>query len=329
MNRLLRRQRAALALVIAFSVCYVGVALADIQHADQPLVGLDVSPNNGAGLADSQTVTVTGSGFSPNSQVVLTEQAPLAGGVTASSDTLGTVNADGAGSFTTTITVTRTFTDVSASAGTVNCAAVSQCFVDAFGPGTGNNSHHTISFSGLSTTSTAPSTTTTLPATTTTLPATTTTLPATTTTAPATTTSTTNPGGTTSTTNPGGTTSTTNPGGTTSTTNPGGTTSTTNPGGTTSTTNPGGTTTTNPGGTTTTVPGSTTTTGATTTTTNPNSQCATLRAARVRLNAQITAIEASLSQQSIPADQRATIVAQLEASRAAGNAQLDALLAAC
>jgi hypothetical protein len=324
------------------------VALADIQHADQPLVGLDVSPNNGAGLADSQTVTVTGSMFTPSSQVVLTEQAPLAGGVTASSDTLGTANADGAGSFTTTITVTRTFTDVSASAGTVNCAAVSQCFVDAFGPGTGNNSHHTISFSGLSTTSTAPSTTTTLPATTTTLPATTTTLPATTTTAPATTTTlpattttlpattttlpattTTAPATTTSTTNPGGTTSTTNPGGTTSTTNPGGTTSTTNPGGTTSTTNPGGTTTTNPGGTTTTVPGSTTTTGATTTTTNPNSQCATLRAARVRLNAQITAIEASLSQQSIPADQRATIVAQLEASRAAGNAQLDALLAAC
>jgi hypothetical protein len=57
-------------------------------------------------------------------------------------------------------------------------------------------------------------------------------------------------------------------------------------------------------------------------------QCATIRAARTQLNAQITAIEASLSQ-SVPSDQRPAIVAQLEAIRAQGNTQLDALLASC
>ena len=90
MNRLLRRQRVALALLITFSVSFIGVAVADVQHADQPKVGLELSPNDGANLPDSADVTVSGTGFTPNTPVVLTEQAPVSGGNTAASDTLCT-----------------------------------------------------------------------------------------------------------------------------------------------------------------------------------------------------------------------------------------------
>jgi hypothetical protein len=46
------------------------------------------------------------------------------------------------------------------------------------------------------------------------------------------------------------------------------------------------------------------------------------------VNAQIDAIKTAITQ-SVPADQRAPVIAQLEAVRAQTNAQLDALLASC
>jgi hypothetical protein len=81
--------------------------------------------------------------------------------------------------------------------------------------------------------------------------------------------------------------------------------------------------------TTTSVPGSTTTIGGSTTTTiAPSGQCATLLAAKARFNAQITAIETSISR-SLSGSQRAAALAQLEAARAQGNAQFDQFLAGC
>jgi hypothetical protein len=327
-KRLLRRQRAALALGIVFSVGFVGAALATPQSGDQPGVTVDVTPSDGQNLPDSASVNVIGAGFSNSGTGVsgfITETADLPNGTGASSPTLGTFSADSSGNFTQTVTVTRTFVNQNDPAGgTVDCAVV-QCFITAVSSSGSFNSRHTISFaSGGGTTTTVPATTTTVPATTTTVPATTTTVRATTTTVPATTTTV---PATTTTVRPTTTTtvrSTTTTFGNTTTTVPANTTTTVPA---TTTTVPA-TTTTVPA-TTTSVPGSTTTIGGSTTTTiAPSGQCATLLAAKARFNAQITAIETSISR-SLSGSQRAAALAQLEAARAQGNAQFDQFLAGC
>jgi hypothetical protein len=164
-----------------------------------------------------------------------------------------------------------------------------------------------------STTTTLPPTTTS--STTTTLPPTTTS--STTTTLPPTTTS------STTTTLPPTTTSST-----TTTLPPTTTSSTTTTLPPTTTTLPPTTTTLPP--TTTTVPATTTTTAPPTTTTTPpaSGTCSQLQAQKAAFNAQITAIEASLAQ-TLSGAELAAAIAQLEATRASGNAQFDAAIAAC
>ena len=214
------------------------------------------------------------------------------------------------------------------------------------------------------TTTTAPTTTTTAPTTTTTAPTTTTTGPTTTTTAP--TTTTTAPGGTTTSTAPGGTTTSTAPGGTTTTTTaPGGdlcapiraqqaqfnenitairaALSNSLSGAQLAAAlaqlevaraagnavfaqrlancAPLPTTTT-------TLPSTTTTAGPTTTTTTPpaGQTCAQITAERAAFNAQINTMAAALAA-SLSGPAEAAALAQLEASRAAGNAVYDQRLA--
>jgi len=69
----------------------------------------------------------------------------------------------------------------------------------------------------------------------------------------------------------------------------------------------------------------------TTTTTAPPTatECAQLRAARARYNAQVDQFEASLASQGLSASQQAAVRAQLEASRTQSNRQIDARLANC
>ncbi|HVL05110.1 MAG TPA: hypothetical protein VM388_03930 [Acidimicrobiales bacterium] len=164
MNRLVRRQRAALALFIALTVSGVGVALADPQ-GEQPGVTIDVSPNNGQNLPDTQTVTVTGAGFGSNQSGLIVQAAELPNGTTALSNTLGTFTSNAAGAFTTTATVTRTF--VAAGTGeTIDCNAPGvQCYVQATSTSGQFQALHTISFAGGAVTTTT--STTLLPTTTT------------------------------------------------------------------------------------------------------------------------------------------------------------------
>jgi len=290
MNRLVRRQRAALALFIALTVSGVGVALADPQ-GEQPGVTIDVSPNNGQNLPDTQTVTVTGAGFGSNQSGLIVQAAELPNGTTALSNTLGTFTSNAAGAFTTTATVTRTF--VAAGTGeTIDCNAPGvQCYVQATSTSGQFQALHTISFAGGAVTTTT--STTLLPTTTTS----TTLLPTTTTSTtllPTTTSSTIAPTTTSSTVAPTTTSSTIAPTTTSSTVAP---------------------TTTTIGG------GPVTTVGPT--------QCAQIRAARAQLNAQIDAARVSIIQSGLSPQQQAATLAQLEAIRAQGNAQLDALLAGC
>jgi len=158
MNRLVRRQRAALALFIALTVSGVGVALADPQ-GEQPGVTIDVSPNNGQNLPDSQLVQVTGAGFGMNQGGLIVQAAELPNGTTALSNTLGTFTSDSAGNFTTTATVTRTF--VAAGSGeTIDCNATGvQCYVQATSTSGQFQALHTISFAGGGTTSSTTSST--------------------------------------------------------------------------------------------------------------------------------------------------------------------------
>ena len=157
MNRLVRRQRAALALFIALTVSGVGVALADPQ-GEQPGVTIDVSPNNGQNLPDTQTVTVTGAGFGSNQSGLIVQAAELPNGTTALSNTLGTFTSNAAGAFTTTATVTRTF--VAAGTGeTIDCNAPGvQCYVQATSTSGQFQALHTISFAGGAVTTTTSTT---------------------------------------------------------------------------------------------------------------------------------------------------------------------------
>jgi hypothetical protein len=328
MNRLVRRQRAALALFIAMTVSGIGVALADPQ-GEQPNTKIDVSPTNGQNLPTPTSVQVTGTGFASNgvgTSGIIVQTAELPNGTSAVSATLGTFTSNGAGTFTQTVNVSQTFLDAGSNQG-VDCnAAGVQCYVQATSNSGNFNAAHTISFGGGGTTSTTvtiPPTTSTSTSTTVTIPPTTST--STSTTVPVTTstsTSTTVPVTTstsTSTTVPV-TTSTS-----TSTTLPTTTSTSTTLPTTTSTTLP---TTTSSVVTTTSLPGTTTTIGGPTTTLGP-AGCAALRQARANLNAQIDAARASVIAANLPAAHQAAALAQLEAIRAQGNAQIDARLVGC
>jgi hypothetical protein len=304
MNRLVRRQRAALALFIAMTVSGIGVALADPQ-GEQPNTKIDVSPTNGQNLPTPASVQVTGTGFASNgvgTSGIIVQTAELPNGTSAVSATLGTFTSNGAGTFTQTVNVSQTFLDAGSNQG-VDCnAAGVQCYVQATSNSGNFNAAHTISFGGGGTTST----TVTIPPTTSTSTSTTVTIPPTTSTS-------------TSTTVPV-TTSTS-----TSTTLPTTTSTSTTLPTTTSTTLP---TTTSSVVTTTSLPGTTTTIGGPTTTLGP-AGCAALRQARANLNAQIDAARASVIAANLPAAQQAAALAQLEAIRAQGNAQIDARLVGC
>jgi hypothetical protein len=309
-NRLRRRQRAALAIFVAFAVSGIGVALADPEGGGPPGVTLDLNPH--PPVANNQALTVTGQGFAsgvPQSGVVY-QAADLPDGTTAIGLTQVPFTTNASGTFTATIQVTQVF-NASGSGGAnfpVDCSAANVvCLVEATTDSGSAFARHSLTFgAGTTTTSTVPATTTsTLPGTTTS------TLP-----------------GTTTSSLPGTTTSTV-PGTTTSTVP--GTTTSSLPGTTTSTL-PGTTTSTLPGTTTSVVPG-TTTTGVpgTTTTTTPfpaGDLCSRIRAAKAQVNSQIDAASAFVNQ-SVPAAQRGRILAQLEDARARANAQLDTLLVGC
>lgn len=295
MNRIARRQKAALVLFIALTVSGVGVAMADPQTGDQPGVTLDVSPNNGANLPSPSTITVTGAGFPANTSGVLVQSADLPTGVTTISGTLGTFTSNASGGFMTNVNVTSSFVP-DAGGDPIDCNASNvDCFIEAFTNSGNANSRHTLSFVGGTTTS---STSTTL--------APTTTSSTSTTLAPTTTSST-----STSTTLAPTTTSSTSTSTTLAPTTTSSTSTTLAPTTTSSTVAP----------TTTTIGGPTTTLGAT--------QCAQIRAARVQLNAQIDAARQQILQAGLSPQQEAAALAQLEAIRTQGNAQLDALLVGC
>jgi hypothetical protein len=59
------------------------------------------------------------------------------------------------------------------------------------------------------------------------------------------------------------------------------------------------------------------------------STCAALVQAQTSLNAQIDAAIAAVNGSTLSASQKATVIAQLQAVRAQGNAQIDQALAAC
>jgi hypothetical protein len=301
MNRLVRRQRAALALFIAMTVSGIGVALADPQ-GEQPNTKIDVTPLNGQGLSSPATVQVSGTGFASNgvgTSGIIVQTAELPNGTSAVSTTLGTWTSNSQGTFTSTVNVSQTFLDAGSNQG-VDCnAAGVQCYVQATSTSGNFNAAHTISFVGGGGT-TSSSTTTTVPvttssSTTTTVPVTTSS--STTTTVPVTTSS------------------------STTTTVPV-TTSTS-----TSTSVPSTTSTSVPSTTSTSVV-TTTTIGGPTTTLGP-AGCAALRQARANLNAQIDAARASVIAANLPPAQQAAALAQLEAIRAQGNAQIDARLVGC
>jgi len=292
MNRLVRRQRAALALFVALTVSGVGVAMATPQSGDQPNVTLDLSPNDGQNLSSPATLTVTGAGFPANTAGILVQSADLPNGTTIISGTIGTFTSNASGGFVTNVNVSQTF--VPDAGGTpIDCNATGvTCYVEAFTNSGNANSRHRITFGGGGTTTSSTSSSTTSSTSPTTTSSTTTS-----TTTPTTTSST-----TTSTTTPTTTSSTT-----TSTTTPTTTSSTT-----TSTTSP-----------------TTTTTSGGSTTTLAASVCTQLRAARAQLNAQIDAARQQIIQSGLSPQQQAVYLAQLETVRAQGNAQLDALLAGC
>jgi len=325
MNRLVRRQRAALALFIALTVSGVGVALADPQ-GEQPGVTIDVSPNNGQNLPDSQLVQVTGAGFGMNQGGLIVQAAELPNGTTALSNTLGTFTSDSAGNFTTTATVTRTF--VAAGSGeTIDCNATGvQCYVQATSTSGQFQALHTISFAGGGTTSSTTSSTIAPTTTSSTIAPTTTSS----TVAPTTTSSTVAPTTTSSTVAPTTTSSTIAPTTTSSTVAPTTTSSTIAPTTTSSTIAPTTTSSTvAPTTTSSTVAPTTTTIGGGPVTTVGPTQCAQIRAARAQLNAQIDAARVAVIQSGLSPQQQAAALAQLEAIRAQGNAQLDALLTGC
>ena len=326
MNRLVRRQRAALALFIALTVSGVGVAMATPQSGDQPGRTLDVSPNDGQNLAESQQVTVTGAGFPANTSVLVVQSAVLPNGTTALSGTLATVTTNASGGFTTTATVTRTFTEAG-SGQTIDCnAAGVTCYVEAFSTSGNANSRHTISFasSGTTVTPTTMTPTTMTPTTVTPTTMTPTTVTPTTVTPTTVTPTTVTPTTMTPTTV------------TPTTVTPTTVTPTTVTPTTVTPTTVTPTTVTPTTVTPTTVTPTTvtpTTAGPTTsivvpTTTPGGSLCDLILEARARVNAQIDAARAAIMA-ALPTAEQAGPLAQLEAIRAEANALLDALLVGC
>jgi hypothetical protein len=151
MNRLARRRRAGLALIIAIAVTGGGVALATPQSADQPGVTVEVAPSDGQNLPSSQLITVTGAGFASNGVGVaglIVQAAELPNGTTALSPVLGNFESSGTGTFNTAVTVSRTFAEAGSGA-TIDCNTPgTQCYVQAIST-TGNFlSWHTLSFAG-------------------------------------------------------------------------------------------------------------------------------------------------------------------------------------
>jgi len=143
-TRRLGRRHAALVLLVAGCLGWIGSATASPQNGGQPTVTLDLSPGDGQGLAASSAINVTGAGFGSSVSGFLVETAPQSNGTTATSQTLGMFTASSSGTFTATVTVTNTFTDSSNSI-TVDCR-VTPCYVEAFSNSGQFHSAHTISF---------------------------------------------------------------------------------------------------------------------------------------------------------------------------------------
>ena len=312
MNRIARRQRAALALFIALTVGGVGVAMAAPESADQPGVTLDLNPH--PPYAGTQTVNVFGAGFQSSGSGVagtVYQAATLPDGTTAVGLTSVPFTSNAQGTFTATLQVSPTFR-ASGSGGPdfqVDCnAAGVTCFVEATSNSGALTSRHRISF-GTTPTTVTPTTVT--PTTVTPTTVTPTTVTPTTVTPTTVTPTTVTP----TTVTPTTVTPTTV---TPTTVTPTSVTPTTV---TPTTVTP---TTVTP----TTVAPTTTIVGPTTTIV-VGTQCAQLRAARAQLNAQIDAARNQILQAGLSPQQQATFLAQLEAVRAQGNAQLDALLAGC
>ena len=329
MNRIARRQRAALALFIALTVSGVGVALAAPQTGDQPTVTLDVlSPNDGQNLPSPSTVTVAGAGFPINTSGVIVQSAALPNGTTAVSGTLGTFTSSASGTFTSTATVSRTFVDAG-SGQTIDCNTPGiVCYVEAFTTSGNANSRHTITFAGSPTTVTPTTVTPTTVTPTTVTPTTvtpTTVTPTTVTPTTVTPTTVTPTTVTPTTVTPTTVTPTTV---TPTTVTPTTVTPTTVTPTTVTPTTVTPTTVTPTTVTPTTVAPTTTIVGPTTTIV-VGTQCAQIRVARAQLNAQIDAARNQILQSGLSPQQQAVYLAQLEAVRAQGNAQLDALLAGC
>lgn len=133
----LNRTKAVIRPLLILAMSLSGMPLA--QAAGPPGVTLTATPNSG--LAQQQNINASGSGYTPNSQVVIHQCA--ADQVTCS-DPLATLQANGSGSFNTTVTVQRSF-QTQGEGPTIDCLATS-CVLYAYETVSGKDANDTLTF---------------------------------------------------------------------------------------------------------------------------------------------------------------------------------------
>lgn len=139
--------RIALYLAIAL---VAGLITLGSAGADTPGTTIGVTPSTG--LADSQSVQVTGTGFTPSASVNIFQ---CKGNPPTACAQIGSAFSDTNGAITTPVTVSRTFTATQGATGLTDCGPEDNCTVYAEDTG-GKSDTQAISFA-----STAPTTTTT------------------------------------------------------------------------------------------------------------------------------------------------------------------------
>jgi nucleoid-associated protein YgaU len=120
------------------AISFASAATTTTSTTIAPTPTLVVNPDTNLGA--TQTVTVTGSGFTPGASVVLSE-CKLANGTPQSCAPIGSAFTDPNGGFTTQQTVTRTFTATQGAVqGSVNCLPEDTCVIDATDAGNAEDS---------------------------------------------------------------------------------------------------------------------------------------------------------------------------------------------
>jgi hypothetical protein len=170
-RRLLPRQRAALVLIIAFTVASMSGAFATPQTGGNPSVTLDIVTQDGQNLTSGQTVNVTGAGFG-SSLGGTVFQCGFLSGVKVCSNIRVPFMSTAAGNIAASLNVTSTFTGTNAQNQMVQVSCVPTptppCTIEAETDNGQFFSAHTISFAngGSTTLSTTTSTSVVIPTTT-------------------------------------------------------------------------------------------------------------------------------------------------------------------